>query len=189
MRDEAQHYMGTREVDRPVIDSSVSRLTELLDANSYNKGAWVLHMLRGLLGDSAFWRGIREYYRTYRDSSVASADFQRVMERASGRALDWFFAEWLRQPGYPQLDVAWRAERSGRVTLEVHQVQPDTWGRYAIPAVPVEFRRDGHVVGRHTFDLRPQVAPQVVRITLDGSPDAVAVDPAGTLLMTARVRP
>jgi aminopeptidase N len=189
MRDEAQHYMGTREVDRPVIDSSVSRLTELLDANSYNKGAWVLHMLRGLLGDSAFWRGIREYYRTYRDSSVASADFQRVMERASGRALDWFFAEWLRQPGYPQLDVAWRAERSGRVTLEVRQVQPAAWGRYAIPAVPVEFRRDGHVVGRHTFDLRAQSAPQFVRVTLDGSPDAVGVDPAGTLLMTARVRP
>lgn len=189
MREEARRYMSAREVDRPVIDPSVIRLTELLDANSYNKGAWVLHMLRGQLGDSTFWRGIREYYLRYRDSSAASADFQRVMERTSGRALDWFFTQWLRQPGYPELDVAWRAERAGRVTLEVRQIQPDAWGRYAIPAVPVEFRRDGRVVGRRIFDLRPQAASQVVSVALDGAPDAVVVDPDGTILMTARVRP
>jgi len=189
MRDEALRYMSTRDVDRPVIDSSVTRLTELLNANSYNKGAWVLHMLRGLLGDSVFWRGIRDYYRSYRDSVVASRDFQRVMERASGRSLDWFFTQWLRQPGYPQLHVAWRGERGGRVTLEVRQIQADAWGRYALPAVPVEFLRDGHVVGRSAFDVRPQAAPQVVSIALDGVPDAIVVDPEGTLLMTARVQP
>jgi aminopeptidase N len=190
MRNDAVRYMRSPDVDRPVIDSSVARLTELLNTNSYNKGAWVLHMLRGLVGDSAFWRGIRAYYRSYRDSSVTSADFERVIERASGDTLGWFFTQWLRQPGYPQLDVTWRADRTGReVTLEVRQVQPQAWGRYAIPAVPVEFRRAGRVLGRRTFDLKPQAAPQVVPAVLGEAPDAIVVDPGGTLLMTARVRP
>jgi aminopeptidase N len=190
MRDEAVRYMSSRDVDRPVIDSSVTLLTRLLNTNSYNKGAWVLHMLRGQLGDSVFWLGIREYYRRYRDSSVTSEDFERVMERASGLALGWFFTEWLRQPGYPELDVTWRADTArGRVALEVRQAQPDAWGRYAVRAVPVEFRRAGRVVGRRSFDLKPQVAPQVVSTVLEEVPDAIVVDPDGKLLMTARVRP
>jgi len=189
LRGEALRYMSAREVDRPVIDTPVTTPTELLDANSYNKGAWVLHMLRGLLGDSTFWQGIRDYYGRFRDSSVTSEDFQRVMEHASARRLDWFFTQWLRRPGFPQLDVAWRAGPGGRATFEVRQIQPEAWGRYAIPTVPVEFRRDGRVVGRRTFDLQPQAAPQVVSVALDGEPDAMVVDPEGTLLMTARVRP
>lgn len=190
MRELALRYLGSRDVDRPVIDSSVARLTELLNTNSYNKGAWVLHMLRGQVGDSAFWRGVRDYYRRYRDSSVTSENLERVMERASGAALGWFFAQWLRQPGYPQLDVRWRADSAGgRVALEVRQTQPGAWGRYAIPAVPVEFRRAGRVLGRRSFDLRPRGAPQVVSTAVEEMPDAVVVDPDGTLLMTARVRP
>ncbi len=190
MREEARRYLGTRDVDRPVIDSSVTTLTDLLNTNTYNKGAWVLHMLRGLVGDSAFWGGIREYYREYRDSSVSSEDFQRVMERSSRRRLDWYFAQWLRRPGYPQLDVAWRpGGGAGRVTLEVRQVQPAAWGRYAVPAVPVEFRRAGRVLARRSFDLLAQAVPQFVTEDVGGVPDSVLVDPDGTLLLTAQVRP
>jgi aminopeptidase N len=190
MREEALRYLSSRDVDRPVVDPTVTRLTELLNTNSYNKGAWILHMLRGQVGDTAFWRGIRDYYRTYRDSSVTSADFERVMEHASGARLDWFFTEWLRQKGYPQLDVTWHDSRTdGYVTLEVRQVQPKAWGRYAVAAVPVEFRRGGRVLARRTFDLEAQSSPQVERTALSEAPDAVVVDPDGTLLMTARVRP
>jgi aminopeptidase N len=186
----AQAYLRSSDVNRPVLDTAVTDLTRLLNTNSYQKGAWVLHMLRGVIGDSTFWRGIRTYYRRYRDSSVTSDDFERVMEGVSGDTLGWFFTQWLRQPGYPQLDVAWRADRDGgRVTLEVRQTQPDAWGRYRIPAVPVEFRRAGRLLGRHTFALKGEAAAQVVTTVLDEAPDAVVVDPDGTLLMTARVRP
>ncbi|OYV67398.1 MAG: hypothetical protein B7Z72_09725, partial [Gemmatimonadetes bacterium 21-71-4] len=186
----ARSYEQSGVVDRPVLDTTVTRLTDLLDANSYQKGAWVLHMLRGVVGDSAFFTGIRDYYRTYRDSSVLSADFERVMERASEQRLGWFFDEWLRQPGYPQLDVAWHAARGGRVvTLDVRQAQPEAWGRYAMPVVPVAFLRGGAVVARRAFALLPRAAPQRVTFTLKAAPDSVAVDPGGTLLLTARVTP
>ncbi len=64
-------------------------------AGTYRKGAWTLHMLRGVVGDEAFWSGIREYYRLYRDKNASTADFRRVMEEASGRELGWFFDQWL----------------------------------------------------------------------------------------------
>ena len=187
MRGLARSYLHSNVVDRPVLDTAVTRLTDLLDANSYQKGAWVLHMLRGVVGDSVFFAGIRDYYRTYRDSSVLSADFQGVMERASGRALGWFFDEWLRQPGYPQLEVAWRPNGATSVALEVRQAQPEAWGRYAMPAVPVVFLRGGAVVARRSFPLAPQAGPQAIGFVLDAAPDSVAVDPAGTLLLTAHV--
>ena len=69
---------------------------------TYKKGAWTLHMLRGLVGDEAFWSGIREYYRLYRDRNARTADFRRVMEEASGRDLAWFFDEWLTRGGHAE---------------------------------------------------------------------------------------
>jgi aminopeptidase N len=61
----------------------------------YQKGALVLHELRELLGDTAFWTAIRDYTRAYAGRSVATGDFQRAIERSTGRRLDHFFATWV----------------------------------------------------------------------------------------------
>ncbi|MFI5207282.1 MAG: M1 family metallopeptidase [Gemmatimonadales bacterium] len=189
MRANAAGWMRSGVVNRPVIDTTEQDPNALLNANVYPKGAWVLHMLRGTVGDSAFFRGIREYYRLYRDSSVSTDQFQGVMERASGRRLGWFFSQWLRQPGYPQLDVAWRADSAAHaVTIEALQSQPGAWGRFAIPEVPVEFRRAGRVVGRGAFELLPQMNSQLVTFRVGEMPDEVVIDPERTLLMVAVVR-
>jgi aminopeptidase N len=184
----ARGYLRSPEASRPVIDTAVTEPARLLNANSYNKGAWVLHMLRGVVGDSGFWRGIRDYYRRYRDSSVTSADFQRVMEHASGQELDWFFAQWLRQPGYPRLDVTWRWDAvSRRVALNIDQTQPADWGLFRLPAVTVEFVSGGDVRSRRTVSV--SAARQTQQLDLPGPPSAVRVDPDGALLLTAQARP
>ena len=59
----------------------------------YQRGAYVLHLLRLRLGEEKFWRGIRDYTREYRGRSVVTADFQRAMERSSGQDLDEFFRQ------------------------------------------------------------------------------------------------
>ncbi|WP_242691067.1 M1 family metallopeptidase [Lysobacter enzymogenes] len=61
----------------------------------YQKGAYVLHLLREEVGERAFWRGVRTYTRAYYGHSVTSADLRKVMERASGRDLSAFFARWV----------------------------------------------------------------------------------------------
>jgi aminopeptidase N len=61
----------------------------------YDKGAYVLHLLREELGERAFWSGIRQYTREYFGKSVTTSDFQRVMEQASKKNLKDFFARWV----------------------------------------------------------------------------------------------
>lgn len=61
----------------------------------YQKGAYVLHLLREALGEEAFWQGIREYTRANDGKSVETADFQQAMEHAAGRSLQPFFNEWV----------------------------------------------------------------------------------------------
>jgi aminopeptidase N len=61
----------------------------------YDKGAYVLHLLREELGERAFWKGLRQYTRAYFGKSVTTADFQAAMERASGKNLSQFFDKWV----------------------------------------------------------------------------------------------
>jgi len=183
-----ESYIGSNVVDRPVIDTAEHDPNRLLNANSYQKGAWVLHMLRREVSDGPFFRGVREYYRRYRDSSVTTDRFRREMERASRTSLGWFFDQWLRQPGYPQLDVAWRADSaSGHASLTIRQVQPAAWGRYRLPRVAVDFVLPGGRTERRTFDVNPQYEEQVAGFTLPAMPVEVVVDPDGELLLTTRV--
>jgi aminopeptidase N len=61
----------------------------------YDKGAYVLHLLREELGDKVFWDGIRRYTRKYFGKSVVTSDFQKEMEAASNRSLKQFFDRWV----------------------------------------------------------------------------------------------
>jgi aminopeptidase N len=107
---------------RPVIDSTQTDLMKLLDANSYQKGGWTLHMLRTLVGDSAFFRGIRTYYAAHLDGNAMTDDLMTAMERSSGMKLGWFFDQWLRRPGFASLTTSWHYDAaSRRVTLDVEQ--------------------------------------------------------------------
>jgi aminopeptidase N len=188
MRSSAAGYFGSRDVDRPLVDSAAQDLMGLLNANSYNKGAWLLHMLRGEVGDSAFFRGVREYYRIFRDSSVLSEDFQRVVERVAGRDFGWFFRQWLSQPGYPQLRVEMRTDSVAHTaTLRIRQTQPAAWGRFRLPRVEVRFLAAGDVVGEGTFALDEAQEEQTFSFTLARVPTEVRLDPDGHLLMRATV--
>jgi aminopeptidase N len=188
MRDAAVAVMSSRVVDRPILDTAVTALTQLLNENSYQKGAWVLHMLRGYIGPPAFFAGIRDYYRTYRDSSVLSDDFRRVMERASGKRLDWFFDQWLRQPGYPRLDVVWSYDSTAReAVVSVVQGQPAAWGAFRLPGVVLEFPMASGEPERRAVEVAA-TREQVLRVPLPGPPTGLRVDPDGTLLLAATVR-
>jgi aminopeptidase N len=189
MRAEARGYLGSDVVDRPLVDAAAQDLMGLLNANSYNKGAWVLHMLRTEVGDSAFFRGIRDYYRTYRDAAVLSADFERVMERAAGRDLGWFFEQWLFQPGYPQLAVDVRVDSVAmRAIVRVRQVQPGPWGRFRLPRVAVRFLAAAEAIGDRVLVLDAAQADASFTFDLPSVPTGLRIDPDGRLLLTATVR-
>ena len=178
-------YMASDVVDRPIIDPTEHQLTNLLNANNYPKGAWVLHMLRGELGDSAFFDGLRAYYAGYRDSTALSADFAAVMERYSGKSLDTFFQQWLLQPGYPKLEVSWNYDDT-TLTLEVEQTQPAKWGLFEL-TLPV--RLVLHNGERLDIDVPVSGRRSVLKRELTVMPKEVVADPEGRLLVEAVVRP
>ena len=87
----------------PVIDTISIDLMSLLNANSYQKGAWVLHMLRRKVGDEFFFNGLRTYYKKYQFSNATTNDFMQVIEEISGIELSLFFDQWLRKSGHPKI--------------------------------------------------------------------------------------
>lgn len=72
----------------------------------YTKGAWVLHMLRGLLGDQEFFNALKEYGRRFAFSNASTRDFQQVCEEHFGASLDWFFQQWVYAPARPSYKVS-----------------------------------------------------------------------------------
>jgi aminopeptidase N len=117
---------------RPVIDTAQRNLMALLDRNSYEKGGFVLHMLRRQVGDSAFFSALRIYYTSHRDGTALTDDLRAAMDQASGQQLGWFFDQWLRRPGYPEVDVTWSYDPSShQVSLEV--AQGERFGAYRFP--------------------------------------------------------
>ena len=91
----------------------------------YDKGAAVLHMLRLLVGDDAFFRGVRSFYHESRFQKGSTEEFRAAMEAASGRPLGRFFDQWIYGSALPRLKFSYRIEdgASGKdVVLHVEQI-------------------------------------------------------------------
>ncbi|MGH7719515.1 MAG: M1 family metallopeptidase, partial [Gemmatimonadaceae bacterium] len=107
---------------RPVLDTAQTDYMELLNTNSYQKGAWVLHMLRAEVGDASFFAALRSYYERYRHGTAVTEELQREVERAARTSLDWFFDQWLRRPGFIEARLAWRYDaRTRQIAVDVEQ--------------------------------------------------------------------
>jgi aminopeptidase N len=108
--------------DTPVVHRNLADMSRVLNRFVYQKGGWVLHMLRDRIGTEAFWRGIREYYRRYMNGSASTDDLRHVMEDVSGQDLRWFFAQWLNRPGVPRLEGSWQYDATNkRVIVTITQ--------------------------------------------------------------------
>jgi len=151
---------------------------------TYKKGGWTLHMLRGVVGDAAFWTGVREYYRLYRDANATTADFRRCMEQASGRELAWFFDQWLTRGGFPKLRVRWSydaAAKQLRIAAEQLQAGPP----FRLP-IELGLEVEGEPRPR-TERIEIQQQRETVTLALDKPPRSFALDPRTYLLMDAEV--
>ena len=107
----------------PIIDTTVTDYMELLDANSYQKASWFLHMLRNKIEDEKFMQTLHDYYYTFKDSTALTSDFQRIAEKNSGQNLEEFFHQWLWESGFPVLKWKWRQNSNGKIKLNIKQVQ------------------------------------------------------------------
>ncbi len=113
----------------PVVDPAINNLNRLLNPNSYEKGSWVLHMLRVMIGDEAFREGLRNYYKEYEYGNAATRDFKSSMENTARSYcpdldLTPFFEQWIFRPGHPVLEAEWNYNSKREVIrIEIKQLQ------------------------------------------------------------------
>jgi aminopeptidase N len=86
----------------PLIDTTYSNVSDLLNVENYDKGALLLHALRGYLGDEAFFNGMKEYFRRFSHKNATTSDFKNVMTLVSKKDVSEFFQKWLCKPGLPE---------------------------------------------------------------------------------------
>lgn len=173
---------AAQQPQRPLVDTTYADPTALLNPNSYQKGGWVLHLLRQRVGDEAFFAGLRAFYERFRGGNAVTDDFRAVMEDVSGQDLSAFFAQWTARPGLPRLTGSWRYDE-GKLTIVLRQTQPGA--PFAFPLEVGIEAADGLRVEtlevtqpRETFELALGAAP--VRVVLDPNVNAlIAVEAFG----------
>jgi aminopeptidase N len=164
-----------------IVTPANPKLDNILSTNSYQKGGWFLHMLRRLVGDEVFWRGVSTYYARYQNGNALTDDFRRVMEEVSGKPLEEFFRQWVFTPGQPTVAGSW-AWADGVLTVEIRQTQPAaTVYTTALDLGIVVDRAAAPRVETVTLDQRAQT----FTFQLDKEPADVVLDPNTWLLMQA----
>ncbi len=109
---------------RPIVCATYADSQDLFDNHTYQKGGWVLHMLRSMLGEEAFWKGIRLYASRHREGVVGTDDLQAAFGEATGQDLGWFWDQWVYKGGFPDFAVTWSWDEANKaVRLRVRQTQ------------------------------------------------------------------
>ena len=120
-----------------VIDTTVTDYNQLLNANSYQKASWFLHMLNEKIGEDLFQNSLKEYHRIFKDSTVLTSDFQKIVEKNTELKLNTFFNQWLMQPGFPLIKVKWKQKKNNTLKLKISQKQK--YYTYSFP-LEIEFQ-------------------------------------------------
>jgi aminopeptidase N len=90
---------------RPIVTEVYKHPDELFDAHSYEKGGCILHMIRNYIGDDSFKKCLKSYIEKYREKTVETDNFQKIIEEISGKSMHTFFDQWVYRKGHPELDI------------------------------------------------------------------------------------
>jgi aminopeptidase N len=167
-----------RDYRRAIVETRYRYPSDIFDRHLYEKGALVLHMLRAVLGDTAWRRALKRYITRHAFGPVETSDLRRACEDETGRNLAWFFDQWIHAAGHPELRVTrrWNA-RARTLTLHFEQTQraaEDTPGAYRLP-MTVEVASGGRV---RAVPIEIRRRREKIEIPLPAPPTYVAIDPA-----------
>jgi aminopeptidase N len=170
--------------DYRVVHDNLDDMSKVTTGQIYQKGAWILHMLRGVIGDEAFWSGIRSYYQAHMNGHATTADFRGAMEQASGRELRQFFDQWLTRGGLVRLSGDWQHDvRTGVVTIRLSQADPSR--TFAMPIQVAVYQAGNSVPTISAIEVSG--ATQEFRLASPARPERVVLDPNHLVLMEAQV--
>jgi len=189
--DQMRWEMRAREVEyfeedetqyrRAIVDREYVWPHDVFDHTTYRKGASMLHELRYIMGDAAFFRGTAEFLKRHAKACGDTDDMRKAMEAVSGLQLEEFFEQSFLKPGYPEFQVEYSWDDAARTaTLRVRQAQDTADGTpiFKLPCDVVFY------VGgiRKKFRIMLGSAEQSLVFYLDAKPSVVEFDPERWLM-------
>jgi len=163
--------------DGSVFVDDTTSVARIFDGRlSYSKGAYLLHMLRWKLGDSLFFKGIRNYQK---DGALAysfarTVLLQQHLQNVSGKNLDKFFTQWFYGQGYPSYLTIWNQDKNNQLKVILNQSTSHSSVTFYEMPVPIRFKgqgKDTMVVFNHSY------SGQTFYTNLNFKVDSVFFDP------------
>lgn len=179
--------VGAARTRRSTVHHRYVHSDDLFGSYAYSRGAAVLHMIRGLLGDSLWWASINRYVTDNYARNVQTSDLRDAIEATTGREMDWFFDQWIYHGGHPELSVSTDYnfnDRMLKVEVEQTQTVDDVTPVFRFP-LEIEWV-SGDERGRFTYEISEKDVSYYVK--LDQAPDYVLIDPDGWLLAEIETR-
>jgi aminopeptidase N len=178
LQDDAREYFGedSSRKRHPLVNPRYPLSMDLFDETTYKKGAYVVHMLRQIVGDEVFWRALNIYLNRFKYDVVSSRDLQHVFEEVSSKRLDWFFDQWVYRAGYPELKVRSSYDPANRLlnltVAQTHKPHPTTPEVFRLP-VEIEIETATGVLTK-TVEIKSKT--ETYSFHLDGNPRLVVFD-------------
>lgn len=164
--------------DTPVVHDQLTDMSKVTSALTYQKGAWILHMLREMMGEPNFRKGIRSYYKKYLNANASTANFRFEMEQASDSDLRSFFSQWLYQEGMPKIKGTWAWDsKKKELKLNLEQIQVNTF------SFPLEIGIINN--GKQSPEIKKVIVNErqsTVSFPSETKPASVIIDPRTVLL-------
>lgn len=181
--DALHDWMAVRrptEFDDTVYVYDTSDVRRIFSGNyTYRKGGWVVHMLRGVVGDETFFAILDAYREQFEYLAATTDDLRAVAEDVSGHNLGWFFDEWVYHGGAPAYSYGWRElEIDGQRYLEISVDQTQDESPFTMP-VTVETLELG---ARHSYTIWNDARMQHFLIPVSAAVDDVDLDPDDWIL-------
>ncbi len=180
----AVYDLASKQPDFSIVSPRSAEKEPVTSGITYQKGAWVLHMLRNLMGETQFKEGIQLYYNKFYNANATTDDFRTAMEKASGKDLKPFFKQWLYQPLNPEIEGTWAYDAAAKkITIQLKQTQEGNF----VFNLPVE-------IGFYTkankvpiiFKMTLSKKQQTQSFTIKDIPEKADFDPRNILLSNTR---
>jgi len=158
-----------------------SGVWDIFTSRVYDKGAWVVHMLRGVLGDSLFFEGINAYYNSeHQHGSATTEDQKNVFEAATGQELDWFFDEWIHGTYRPNYNYSFYSELSDTNGYDVYvSVKQTQTTAPQVFTMPIDFFFNGP---NDTATLWVDERSDLIKLNFDQNVTGASLDPANWVM-------
>ncbi|MEY3819380.1 MAG: hypothetical protein RLZZ425_848 [Bacteroidota bacterium] len=176
--------MSVKMPDFSIVSERTAEKEDVTSGITYQKGAWVIHMLRNLMGEKNFKKGIQNYYAKYFNANTTTSEFRAEMEKVSGKDLKLFFKQWLYQPINPTINASWKYDaNTKKLNVQLQQAQKYLYN------VPVEigfYKKGASTPIILTMNLKEK--DQLFSFPLANAPEKLELDPRALLLNDGKMR-